>query len=623
MTVFFVIIAALFLLSGRIAYIYKKNILDSLTVSSAGLLMVMYFLAFFRGLKFTGILGVLVIAYVILRAFLSGRSSSTSFGKELLGVVKKLSEPMVICFILATVAVGFVTADKVFTWWDDINFWSSDAKQFFYINGYPGRYGNVSPEFGDYPPITSLAKWLFLQLSPGEYKESLQFLGYFALNSVFLFPLMARIKSCIDDSEFGKNVKVIAKIVAFAAVMMLPGVFNGIIYYGTPADITMAIVYGALLLAIYDQSAHGKVFYYTRIGLFTAVLLLTKTIGFEWGIFALIFYLMIATKGKEILLSVLGGGGALGSWLLFCFLNRRVAKLTGAGVQMATSGKYRAPDNTMDKMRYFFEGFWTQPMHADQNPTLDLSTGAMVILIFALIFVLYGRNILGKTETRKIALFTILTGLLSYGIVFLAHISIFQTEDQYLDAYAMAVSISRYCAPFTLGMTLVLLGILFNRLRKKGRKKVVPALAAALLLVILTTDYAGAYKYLAGYRDSLKQDMAYNDDMVGDDGRILVEAVSDSRYYGQRVLVLRDGHSYYWVHNAYISKAASPVALVYDSFLVEEDSVESMRQKIKDSHASYIYVEDNEGVSLELFSELLEDQEFEAGKVYKTNGIIN
>ena len=54
----------------------------------------------------------------------------------------------------------------------------------------------------------------------------------------------------------------------------------------------------------------------------------------------------------------------------------------------------------MDKMKFFFEGFLKQPMHADRNLTLDLSTAAAVILIFMGIFLFYNRNILGKNETK-------------------------------------------------------------------------------------------------------------------------------------------------------------------------------------------------------------------------------
>ena len=621
---FWLVALALLLFSARISRVYKENILDTAAVSFAGLLMLMYLLSFFRGLKALTVISILVALYVVFRMFTDARAGKISFAKELAEYGKVLAEPGLILAVVCTAVVGVLTKNQVFTWWDDINFWSSDAKQIFYLDGFSGKYGNVSPEFGDYPPITSLAKWLFLQLGGGEYIESLQFLGYFALGLIFLLPMLAKVTEAIKASRIGKYSKVLLQIIAFVCVALFPGVFNGIIYYGTPADITMAIVYGALLLAIYDSYGHGKAFYFARIGLYTAVLLLTKSVGFEWAIFALIFYMVVANRDKLMWLPVLFAGVSYGSWLLFCFVNRRVAKLTGAGIRMATSGTYTAPDNTYDKMRYFAEGFMFQPMHSDYNPTVDLSTGAVVLLIFGALIGMYYLCILGKSEFKKTALFTLITGILAYALVFMAHISLFQTEDQYLDAYAMGISIARYCAPFTLGSAYLIIGLGFNRLKAGNvKKKLLVFGAACALFVILCADYSGVYKYLRGYRDQLAENTAYVSDMVGDDGKELVSAVSDKAYWGKRVLVLRDGHEYYWVHNTYISKEASPVALVYDTFLLEEDSADTIRQKLIDSHASYFYVEDKDGTAKELFSDTVSDGEFEPGAVIKIEGAGN
>ena len=618
---FWLVALALLLLSARIARVYRENILDSITVSYAGLLMVLYLLAFFDGLKAVGAVSILVVVYVFARMFMDARSVKSSFAKELLEYGRLLADPGVILAVIGSAVVGVLTRQQVFTWWDDINFWSSDAKQIFFLNGFSGKYGNVSPEFGDYPPVTSLAKWLFLQLGAGEYNESLQFLGYFVLCLIFLFPMLAKAMAFIRAYDMNRWCKLGLEILAFVCTALFPGVFNGIIYYGTPADIVMAIVYGALLLAVFDSYGHEKVFYYARIGLYTAVLLLTKSVGFEWALFALIFYIVVANREKFIWLPVLFAGVSYGSWLLFCFMNRRVAKLTGAGIRMATSGTYSAPDNTFDKMRFFAEGFMFQPMHSDSNPTVDLSTGAAVLLLFGAMTGMYFLCILGKSEFKKIALFSLITGALAYGIVFLAHISLFQTEDQYLDAYAMGISIARYCAPFTLGSAYLLVGIGFNRLRAcdvKRRMLIFGSVCA--LAVLLCADYSGVYKYLHGYREHIAENKAYISDMVGEDGKELVGAVSDKAYWGKRVLVLRDGHEYYWVHNTYISKEASPVALVYDTFLIEEDTADTIRQKMLDSHASYFYVEDKDGVAGELFSDVVTDGEFKPGVVLKIEG---
>ncbi len=614
---FFVIMLALWVLAAYISARHKEASPECLAIVTAALILVMYLLAFFRGLKLLWIPAGMAIIYVAAMAA-RGRKDFC------LLLLKKMFDPGIVMFGIAVLLVGLATSGQIFTWWDDINFWSSDAKQLFFLNGFPGKYGNVSPEFGDYPPVTSLVKWLFLQVSEGEYRESLQFVGYFFLNGVFLLPLYDRFAGLIKKSGAGRVIKTLAYIVSFAAVMLLPGIFNGIIYYGTPADISMAIVYGSLLLAMADDGPDGDVLYFIRIALYAAVLVLIKSVGFEWAAFALIFYALFGRRKKTILIPVIFSGTALASWLGFCFINRRVAKLTGAGLKMATSGNYRAPDNTVDKLRYFFEGFSLQPMHADHNLTFDLSTGAAVLLIFLVVFVLCGSGVFGKKEGRKLAAFLLISAAVSYGIVFVAHITIFQTEDQYLDAYAMAVSIARYCAPFTLGSVYLIMGVLLERMNpSKNMRGAAAALLGCLLFVLLTADYRGVYGYLHGYRGDLEQNEAYVRDMVGDDGRVIVAAVDDAAYRGKRVLVLRDGHEYYWVHNTYISKEASPVALVYDTYLVGDDTPDSIRNKLSESHASYFYVEDESGASRTLFSEVVKNGRFEPGKVIEIEGNVN
>ena len=168
------------------------------------------------------------------------------------------------------------------------------------------------------------------------------------------------------------------------------------------------------------------------------------------------------------------------------------------------------------------------------------------------------------------------------------------------------------------------MGVAFNRLRaKSGKKQFAVFGIACALFVLLCVDYSGIAKYLWGYRAQIADNIAYNSDMVGEDGKELVEAVSDKAYWGMRILVFRDGHEYYWVHNTYISKEASPTAMVYDVFLTEEDTADTIRQKMLESHASYFYVEDKDNVAYDLFSELVPSGEFEPGRVYKIEGAGN
>ena len=94
--------------------------------------------------------------------------------------------------------------------------------------------------------------------------------------------------------------------------------------------------------------------------------------------------------------------------------------------------------------------------------------------------------------------------------------------------------------------------------------------------------------------------------MVSDEGRAILKEVDDSRLWGKRVLILRSPENNSFVHNAYISKEASPVALVYDIW-TPEDGADSLLRKIEENHAEYFIIEDGFG-------------DYEAGRLYDLNG---
>ena len=80
---FWIVIIALLLVSARMARVYKENIPDTLAVSFAGLLMIMYLLAFFRGLKAIAFVSAIALVYVLVRMVMDIRSSKSSLAKEL------------------------------------------------------------------------------------------------------------------------------------------------------------------------------------------------------------------------------------------------------------------------------------------------------------------------------------------------------------------------------------------------------------------------------------------------------------------------------------------------------------------------------------------------------------
>ena len=593
---FVLTVIAVFLSAAALSCGFREKIQDTLAVVTSMLILILYILAFSRSMRMIWVIALICTAADILYIVRTGKS------KEFM---RLFADPVIWAFILTVAAVAVMTSERIFTWWDDINYWSSDAKQLYYLNGFPGRYGNVSPEFGDYPPVTSIFKWLFLQISPSVYRESLQFAGYFALNAVFLLPLHAYYDKLRPLK--GKASARIGEVLFFFALMLFPGVFDGFQFVGTPADVTMAIVYGTLLLAIWDRDGHSCFFYYGRIAVYVSILLLTKSVGVEWAVFALVFYLLFAKREKRIWVSVFTGGGFLMSWLLFCLVMRRVAKLTGAGLRMVTSG-FSLPEDAAERLGYYVAGAFVIPLHSNRNLTLDLPMAAVLIAFFFVTGIMASKKQIDDAEKKRLRIFFLAGALVTYSVIFAAHMSIFRTEDQYLDVYAMALSISRYGCPFTLGSAMLLTGMIFDRAGRRDDIRLrIPVFAVTIVAILLTADYTGIYDHLAGYRQSLEHDMAVIDDTIGDDGRLILAAVSDREYWGRRVLVLRDGRKEHRVHDVYISKAASPVALVYDDLFIQGDTFESIRDKIESCHAHYVLAEDPDSEAGELFDALIGD----------------
>lgn len=582
----YITLFAIVFFAAFLAVRIKEDFYDTLPVVVSAVILLLYGLAFFKALAWIDYLAIgLLVGIVVVTKFSGIRDILCSW--------------KVLLFVGVCVCMTFLLKDKIALWWDDINYWAVDAKALYYNGGFAGKYGNVAPEFGDYPPALQLFKWLFLHLQPKVFCEGLMFAAYHCLNLIYLLPLLKKIP---DRKPW-------FLLLGLVGIFLVPGIADGIAREGTCADVTMGIVYGALLWAVVDKKGHGDVFYYGRLILHSSVLVLTKSVGIEWAFFGMVFFLLFtpqiskqgepACGAKKTLFGALGGKRMLltilpclfveGSWLLFCLLNRRVAKLTGAGVKIALSGDLSFLQNAYDKMVIFAKGFACYPMHGERTYGIDLSAAALLVLILLMIAVYKRYDLLSGKEAKKMLGFVLVTAFMAYGIIFLGHITIFAQELQYEDPYVMAKSIARYGAPFTLGLLYLFMGILITQTGRKGY-------VLCLLLVLLTTSLPGAYQTLFGYRDTVKEDRLGREEMAKEAEPFISVATALKNGDGgedlflQRILYLRDDDTIHWVKDTYISFYVSPVPVVYGGVAADMD-VNALKQTTDDSHARYLYVD--------------------------------
>ena len=622
-TVLLHICAALICISFLACY-FRVTLVETMPVFVCMLILILYALAMIHRLPWIdGIVAVVVAAFVVWIVSRPGEVRK-EFGTECIG---KMTQASFVAAVMVLLVITACTIGKVVTWWDDINFWAADVKSLYYLGGFAEKYENVAPEFGDYPPAGQLFKWLFLHFDPHMFREGLAFVGYYIMNISFLLPLLRRIK--------GRNVPVI--LLAAAALWFLPSIAEVYGYGGFCADLTMACIYGSFLFAVTDRETPSALFYYGRLALYLGVLVLVKSIGFVWAMFGLVFFLLyqicecregdtLPSGWKRRTISVAVLPALTGSsWMIFCLLMRRVTRTTATAVKYMTTDEYGISGYTGEFAKAFIRAFIGSPLHKDKSLAIDLTPLGFYLCICLITVLFYKLRILPKRTEKLILWFSMVSGALFYLIIFLAHITIFATETQYLEASGMISSIERYGAPFTIGTIVFLMGIwtdgsehFFAERKVSGFMHRYGTYLCLILFVALTAGYQVGYDGLIGYHSDTADELAKRAGMIGEDEVQFLETISVlGREQGARVCYIRRGDTPRWVNNSYTAYEASPISVVYKSVNLDDAPTDWIVEEIRSSHAAYLYAEETDADTGAVLDEIMQTGTFSCGVLYR------
>lgn len=610
-----------------LAWRFRRSPVETMPVFVCLLVFTLYALAAFRHLSWIDGIEGIVIAAVLIWIARRPREKRKAFGRVCL---ENMTHASFIVAVLLLLTVAFCTSGKAVTWWDDINFWATDVKSLYYLDGFAKKYANVAPEFGDYPPGGQLIKWWFLHFDPHTFREGLAFVGYYVMNLTFLLPLLRRLK--------GRNPAVLIGVAA--ALWWFPSIAEVYGYDGFCADLTMACIYGGFLLAVTDERERDDLFYCGRLALYLGVLVLVKSIGFVWALFGLAFLLLYRHRtafdeerpregaGRRIVLTlrtavlpVLTGG----SWMAFCLFMRRVTKTTATAVKYMTTDEYGLSGYTSEFAAAFLKAFAGFPLHKEKSIAIDLTPLGLYLCICLLVVLFYRMRILPKRAGRCVLWFSMASGAVFYGIIFLAHITIFATETQYLEATGMISSIERYGAPFTVGTLLFLAGIWLEHGEMFFTWDGIPAFfrkygtyLGFVLFVALTAGYRIGYHGLVGYREETDARLQERSAMIGEDEARFQEAVQClGTDRSVRVCYIRRGDAPRWVNNSYLSYEVSPVSVVYKSVNLDDAPADWMMQEIRTTHAGYLYAEETDADAGAVFDGITREGSFSCGVLYQ------
>ena len=277
-------IIAFLLVTVFVAHRSKENVAEVVPITACGLIFVLYILAYFRSLSLIDGISIGIILCGLFCCF----KMEVGKRKVWLDEIKNLLfQPVTIMIVCSVLAVSFLVQGRIALWWDDINFWATDVKSIYYLDGFAGKYGNAAPEFGDYPPGVQLFKWWFLHFNPTEFKEGLMFAGYYTLNILLLAPLFSKMKS-------GKNkiVNGLQYVLGGLCLFILPSVVETFYLEGNCSDLPMGIAYGLFLWSVVNEKKHNIRFSYCRQTFSLALVMICKNTGFQWVIYGLLFWLV-------------------------------------------------------------------------------------------------------------------------------------------------------------------------------------------------------------------------------------------------------------------------------------------------------------------------------------------
>lgn len=599
---------------------WKEKIVDVLPAAACVLILILYILAFFRRLSAIDWIGSIFLL-AVLACFAARCRRPEDRAKLWKRLKQELLHPGVIVALLLFVGTAVLVRGRIATWWDDINFWATDLKAIYALDGFAAKYTNAASEFGDYPPGAQLMKWWFVHMNPDGFSEGLMFAGYYFSVFVFLMPLLGRMK--------GRNPALV--LLSAVCLWAFPSVAEAFYCQGMCADLVMAVIYGAFLSAVMDEEGHEKSFYYMRLALYLSVLVLVKSVGFLWAAFGLVFLWIWKWKGLRDKKGAAGQCGdrlwlfgvtaapvlSGGSWLVFCLLMRRVAKLTGAALSIAAGNlPVLLPGTRGELTAAFLEAFAVWPLHRGKTLAIDFSPLAMFMLICVLVYVFWRGKVFTKAQAKLLGIFLPVSGVIFYGINLVSHLTIFAAETQYLEPFAMVSSIERYGAPFTIGSLYVLAFFLLKKeeaagFLKKGRLGALWRRDGAYLIcfafVILSANWQEVLYGLYGYRAEREEALDARAEMITEESAEFLNMVSGlDAGSGMRILYMKDAAVSQWVKNAYVAYEAAPVSLIFGSVDCETMNSGDMWNAMDASHAGYLYLDEISGNVEELFSPFAE-----------------
>lgn len=460
MTFLFTVASVLFI-ALAIGWYTEKRIIAVMPLITCTVGLLLYVLAFFHRMSWIdGILwagGMIALAVMCRAAMRRGRTA-------LLAELRRqfCDTHLWVCGLLVLLAFWMLRGEMVLEW-DGYCFWGPDTKGLYFSDGFAPQYGNVAPKFGDYTPFAQLIWWLGSHFA-GQYSEQYIFWGYYAFGAILLFPLADRFRA-----PAGRWYAPLVSLIACTGVVLLPGVACTAWFRALCVDPLMAMLFGLVISLIVCRDQAHPVFWQIQLFVLLLSLTLVKSIGFLWSLLALLFYCMW-WRGKNrrwrfVLTCAAGIGVSYASWSIFCRVMVRSSELVtnyfpqAAAERLAElqNGTFLQAGNNLGYIKSYIKAFLVTPIHRETTLALNLSPAMLVLILFvgAALLGIYG--FVPRKKRARLFVFMSVCLIVIYLVLFVGQMTMFYTEDQYLNPISAVTLMTRYCSPAHMGLLILLI----------------------------------------------------------------------------------------------------------------------------------------------------------------------
>jgi len=598
---------------------FRDSLSHTVPVTLCSTLLLLYILAFFRKMSWIdGVSALCLIALLVLFVLWGRRDGFRSAAKR---AAAPLRDIQIWINLAVLILVAVLVNYRQILEWDAYNFWGADIKNLFYRDGFAEKYSNPAPAFGDYPPLMQLAVWWFMHLF-GRCEEGLMFSGYYFFGTLLLLSLTGRLRFS------GTGWKIIGGIAAAGMLFILPSVADTSWYRTLCADPIMAILFGCLLVEITGKQ-HSAGFGLYKCAVLGAAVCLTKSIGFMWAAFGIIFFLVWKGFGAGNLRKaavLLGSSGACYiSWTVFCrvmarttVLSDNISSTVGDRVSEILNGTFLSAGDNLAYIKSFIKAFLFAPTHLEKTSALDLTPALVLLLILGMFFLFCRGGWLTKKETAKISVCCVCIYAITCFILLCGHLTIFYAEKKYTDPLNMVVTLTRYGCPASIGFLMLAFSVGAEHLQtaSMGRSPAIPLSWVLPVLIVLSAGYNELGRCMIQGVDQLNpQRIQFKGQLQETMSDFLDETAQTVRLEGegQRVLLLIEEENY----NPIISYLASPVSVQKFTYKDGDLTAEGLAAALDKVGAGWFYVQDAPGETLRVLKELVPG--FEMNTLYSAD----